>query len=306
MLNLYKLEIFTYVVEAGSFSGAADRLLMTQAGVSPHIKDLEAGLGAQLFVRGRRGVRLTAAGTRLYDYARRIFALVAAAENEVTDVAHLAAGGVSLGATPGVGIYLLPEWIQRFRQRYPKLVVVLQTKTTPEIVADLRTGRLDVGLIEGELSAELESELGVLPLQRIEQFVVVGRGHPFWERAAVTLEELNGATLIVRQPGSQSRSWLDETLAQHGVHAQIGAEFDTVESIKRATALGHGLTILPEYTVRDEQTYGVLRAVPMLGRPLERTLKLVWDKRRYFSPVTRSLLLHLQEYLPALGELLYV
>jgi DNA-binding transcriptional LysR family regulator len=112
--------------------------------------------------------------------------------------------------------------------------------------------------------------------------------------------------MIARQPGSQSRSWLEEMLQLHDVHVQIGAEFDNVESIKRATAMGHGLTILPDYTVRDEQRYGALRAVPITGRPLVRTLKLIWNKRRHFSPVTRSLLMHLNGYLPGLGELLYV
>jgi DNA-binding transcriptional LysR family regulator len=305
MLSLYKLEIFTYVVEGGSISAAAERLLMTQSGVSQHIKELEAGLGVKLFNRGRRGVTLTPAGMRLYDYAQRIFALVAAAENEVANVDQLTAGQVTLGATPGVGVYLLPEWIQSFRQQYPKLIVTLQTKTTPEIVADLRAGRLDVGIIEGELAVEVEQELGVHPLQVIEQFAVVGQRHPFWRRASIALSELNGVTLIMRQAGSQSRSWLDAILQQHQINVNVGAEFDNVESIKRATAAGIGLTILPEYAVRAEQDYGILRALPIEGQPLVRTLKLVWDKRRYFSPVTRSLLRHLSGCFPALGEVLY-
>ena len=302
MINLYKLEIFVYVAEQGSFSAVAERLLMTQSGVSQHIQDLEAALGAKLFVRGRRGATMTPAGQRLYDYAQRIFALVAEAENAVTDVGKLAAGQVSMGATPGVGVYLLPDWIQRFRQRYPKLTVLLQTKTTPEIVADLQAGRLEIGIVEGELDAETERMMGVHPLQPIEQFVIVGQAHPLWARPSVSLRELDGQTFIMRQPGSQSRIWLDEMLQQCGIHPRLGAEFDNVESIKRSVAQGNGLTILPDYAVRDEQGYGVLRVVPIDGRPLMRTVKLIWDKRRYFTPVTRSLLRHLQGCFPALHE----
>ena len=62
MLDLYKLHIFTLVAREGSFSAAAQRLLMTQSGVSQHIQDLEHALGTALFVRGRRGVALTPAG----------------------------------------------------------------------------------------------------------------------------------------------------------------------------------------------------------------------------------------------------
>ena len=64
MLNLNKLEIFAAVVRAGSFSAAAEQLLLTQPAVSQHIQDLEVSLGTRLFVRGRRGVTLTPAGEK--------------------------------------------------------------------------------------------------------------------------------------------------------------------------------------------------------------------------------------------------
>ena len=116
MIDLNKLHVFNVVAQAGSFSAAADRLYITQSAVSQHIKELETGLGRQLFQRGRRGVRLTPHGEILQRYARDIFALVARAEAALTDVAHLSEGRVSIGATPGVAVYLAPEWIQRFRR----------------------------------------------------------------------------------------------------------------------------------------------------------------------------------------------
>ena len=97
MLNLYKLEIFALVAKSGSFSRAAEQLLLTQPAVSQHVQDLEASVGAPLFVRGRRGATLTPAGEKLLDYTQRIFALVAEAENAVTDVTRLAGGMVRVG-----------------------------------------------------------------------------------------------------------------------------------------------------------------------------------------------------------------
>jgi DNA-binding transcriptional LysR family regulator len=300
MLDLYKLEIFARVVEAGSFSGAAEKLLMTQSGVSQHIHDLEASLGVHLFVRGHRGVSLTPAGQMLHEYTRRILALVAEAVNEVTNVAELPSGQVSMGATPGVGVYLLPEWMQSFRQQYPKLTVMLQTNITPQIIVDLLAGRLDFGIIEGEIAEPVDRDLGVYVLQEIEQLVVVGRKHPFWQREQLAIEELDGQVFAMRQPTSQTYIWLMQMLEQHGVSPRIGAEFDTVESIKRTVMFGNALTILPWYAVRDEEAFGVLRTVRITGKPLLRTVKLVWDKRRHFTPVTHSLLRHLQGCFPAL------
>jgi DNA-binding transcriptional LysR family regulator len=273
---------------------------MTQSGVSQHIHDLEASLGAELFVRGRRGVTLTPAGKTLHDYTRRILALVAEAVNEVTNVEELASGQVSVGATPGVGVYLLPEWVQSFRQRYPALTVVLQTNITPQIVVDLLAGQLDFGIIEGEIAEPTDRNLGVYGLQEIEQLVVVGKKHPFWRREQLAIEELDGQVFAMRQPTSQTHIWLMQMLGQYGIHPRSGAEFDNVESIKRTVMLGDALAILPWYTVRDEEAFGVLRTLSIYGKPLMRTVKLVWDRRRHFTPVTRSLLRHLQGCFPAL------
>lgn len=303
MLNLYKLEIFAQVVHAGSFSGAAERLLMTQSGVSQHIQDLEASLGTQLFERSRRGVALTTTGKKLADYTSQILALVAEAEQAVTNVEALAGGQVRVGTTPGIGVYRLPSLIQSFHQRYPKLTVDLQNSITPRIVEDLVAGQLDLGFVEGELSEASHPHLGIKVLEESEQFVVVGQKHRFWPRQQVTIQELDGETFIMRQPNSQTRIWLDQALQQAGVRAHIAAEFDNLESIKRTVILGNALTILPAYAVQDEQAFGVLRLIALEGKPLVRTLKLIWDKRHFFSPLTRALLTHLQACCPTLGEI---
>ena len=300
MLNLYKLDIFVRVVDEGSFTAAAERLLMSQSGVSQHVQDLERSLGVALFDRGPRGVNLTPAGERLYDYARRILALVAEAEAAVTDVTQLASGRVTVGATPGVGVYVLAEWVQSFRARHPNLTVLMQTDITPRIVDGLLAQRLDLGIVEGELSAEAEAQLHAVTLEMVDQVVVIGRKHPFWARADITLSELNGQTFVMRQRESQTRIWLDAQLTAHGVVPRIGAEFDNVESIKRAVMASTSLTILPGYAVREENSVGLMRCLPITDHPLKRALKLIWDRRRHWSPTARSLVQHLTERFPAL------
>jgi LysR family transcriptional regulator, low CO2-responsive transcriptional regulator len=303
MLNLYKLEIFAIVVETGSFSAAGERLLMTQPAVSQHIQDLEASLGSRLFTRGRRGVRLTPAGETLHDYTRSILHMVAEAENAVTDVTQLASGQISVAATPGVSVYRLPDWIQAFRAQYPNLSVSVQTSITPQIVADLRDRQIDLGLIEGELDGNDWTRLGVLELEVDEQFVIVGPRHPWWDRDGVKCDDLNGQNFIMRQRNSQTRIWLDDRLAAARIQAQVAAEFDNVESIKRAVAKGVGITILPKYAVTSELEIGMLHALPIEGSPMQRTLKLVWNTDVFFSPVTRTFLRFLGQYLPALAQM---
>lgn len=301
MLNLYKLEVFDAVVQAGSFSGAAERLLMTQPAVSQHIHDLEGALGTQLLTRTRRGAQLTSAGETLHAYARQIFALVTAAEEAVTDVRNLNSGQVSVGATPGAGSYLLPDTIQQFRSDYPRLTVALRTGTTPELLLDLRHGQLDLGIVEGEIDAADAAGLRVLWLRDDDQLVVVGRKHPWWERNEVNLHDLDGQTFIMRQRHSQTRIWLEGELARHEIRPRIGAEFDAMESIKRAVALGACLSVLPAYVVRDEVELGTLRALPVAGRPLQRSLKLVWSEAAHWTPVVKAFLRVLERRIPTVA-----
>lgn len=76
-----------------------------------------------------------------------------------------------------------------------------------------------------------------------------------------------------------------------------------MESIKRSVINGPSLAILPEYAVHAEQSFGVLRIIPLTGKPLTRTIKLIWDKRRYFGPLVHSLLEHLYHCCPTLAQL---
>jgi DNA-binding transcriptional LysR family regulator len=304
MLDLYKLQIFSVVVQEGSFSAAAEQLYMTQSAVSQHIKDLESSLGRQLFQRGWRGVKLTSHGEVLNRYAGEIFALVARAESALTDIEHLSSGRVSMGATPGIGIYLAPDWVHQFRARYPQLTVALQTGITSQIVGDVLGQRLDIGFIEGELDDPLPPRLASLVLEDIEQQVVVGFKHPFWEMETLRIEDLCHQSLIVRQASSQSRIWLEHTLRQHGIEPVIGAEFDNLESMKRAVSLGMCLAVLPPYVAQSEVEQHLLHMIPIEGKPFTRSLKLIWSSQVYFSPVTRAFLDELSQRYPALNALL--
>lgn len=302
MLSVYKLEIFSVVVDEGSFSAAGERLHMSQSGVSQHIQDLENQLGTRLFKRGRRGVTLTAAGETLYDYTRSILRLVAEAEGAVTNVENLTSGQISIGTTPGISLYLLADWIQSFRVRFPNLMVTLMTDITSQIVSAVLEHRLDVGFVEGEINRVSDIRLGQIPLKEIEQFVLVGPGHPLWSEPSILLQDLDGQPFITRQPNSDTRIWIDRIFSDAKVEPHIVAELDNPESIKRAVISGMGLTILPEYAFKEEELQGRVRALPISDHRLRRSLKLVWDEDIACSPITKAFLTHLSEHYPRLVE----
>ncbi len=302
MLDIYKIEIFLRVAEEGSFSRAAEQLHMSQPAVSQHILALEQQLGAALFDRSRQGVALTPAGRTLQGYAEEIVRLAAEAELAVTDVRSVASGQVTVGATPGVSAYLLPDWIQSYRERFPNLTVSLQTAITPAIVRAVLARDLALGLVEGDIDDD-DRRLGVADLEAIEQLVVVGPRHPWWERAALSLADLDRQPIVMRQAGSQTRIWLDARLREAGAQPRVVAELDNIESIKRMVQRGACCAVLPSYAVRDALEAGQLRAIPLEGARLCRTMRLLWNRAAPLTPVARSFLLHLGAIYPAAGAL---
>ncbi len=301
MLDLHKLRVFHIVAQEGSFSRAADRLYITQSAVSQQIKELEAGLGQTLFERGWRGVRLTSSGEVLANTARQVFDLIAQAEIALTDVSRIESGKIIVGATPGVSVYLAPNWVSEFRAQFPKLTVALHTGVTRQIVDDVLAHKLDLGVIEGELEENISPRLANLVLDNIEQVVVVGFKHPLWDRTSIPFADLAAHSFIMRQQGSQSRIWLERTLKHRGIDPIIGAEFDNVEAIKRAVSAGSCIAVLPPYVVEHEVEQRLLHIVRVEGSPFIRTLKLIWTHEMPFYPITRKFLDYLSLRYPSLN-----
>ncbi|MEL6309500.1 MAG: LysR family transcriptional regulator [Chloroflexota bacterium] len=303
MLSLYKLEIFAAVVQAGSFSAAAKNMHMTQPAVSQHIQDVENTLGTSLFIRGRRGVTLTPAGQTLHDYTTQILRLVAEAESKVTNVENLSTGRLTIGATPGVSTYLLPDWLYGFREQYPHLNVALQTGITSQNVQHVMEHKIDLAIVEGELEKINRKGLGSVILRPVMMIVVVGQGHSWDKRDSVRLSELDGQSFITRQPDSRTRVWVDSVLAMKNVQPRIVAEFDNQEAIKQAVMSNMGVTILPDYAVQRELDAGLVRGLEVEDVKLNRELKLIYDETMPFTPIARALLQHLSDLFPELADI---
>jgi DNA-binding transcriptional LysR family regulator len=302
MLTLYKLEIFNTVSEEGSFSRAAERLRLTQPAVSQHIRDLEERLGRELFQRGNRGVTLTSAGELLLDYTRCILRMLAEAESAIASLDELSNGQVTIGATHGVGVYLLPGWVQSFRERFPQVIVTLKTDMTAGISTQVLDGCLDLGLVEGELS--LVPPLNSISLQEIELRVVVGHKHEWWNDVEVALSNLDGQAFIARTQGSHTRAWTDQLFTRSGISPRIVAEFDHPEAILQAVAAGLGISLLPDWAVPDNPPGAKVRKIRVQGARLNRTLRLIWSENRALSSAAQAFLAHLSGPFPNLSQLL--
>ncbi len=302
MLSLYKLEIFNTVAIEGSFSKAAHRLLLTQPAVSQHIRDLESSLGRSLFDRGNRGVVLTPAGETLLDYTRCILRMVSDAENALSNLSEINSGQISIGATPGASVYLLPGWLQSFNNRFSQISASLRTDTTANIAAEILANHLDLGFVEGEL--QTASNLSVLELSNIKLCVVVSAAHPWAGQPTISVHAIDGQPFLTRPVGSQTRTWIEQIFAQYHIHPHLIAEFDNPEAIKQAVANGMGITILPDWSVNTAADHISLHTLTLENINLQRTLKLLWNNTVSMKSISRAFLSHLTDQFPQLTQVI--
>lgn len=275
--------------------------------MSEHIQSLETAFGAPLFLRSTRGVQPTQAGKIVQQYALQLLDLLAQAEREVAQISAAQAGQLTVSATPGVSVNLLPSWLQTFRQTHPAITVSLQTALTHEIVRDVLAGVYQFGVLEGELD-ELDNDLlGRAYLQEITYFVVVGAKHDWANQRAIhsiAPSDLGAQPFINRQPTSRTRRWLEKLFVGSEIALRNVAALDSPGAIKYALLNNMGVAILPDYSVEREAERGDSRLLQIENFPMVRPLLLVWDRRRAFNAIQRAFISQLAGRAPSLQLLL--
>ena len=238
---------------------------------SKQLQEFERSLGAPLFDRLPRGVRLTEAGELLADYARRLFGLEAEAEAALAELRGLERGRLSLGASLTIGGYLLPDVLARFHQKHPGIDVRLEIANTEEVQQRLLEGTLDVGLTEGFLE---HPELEAVVFREDEMVVIVPPDHPLLAEAPVTAERVCQEPFLAREEGSGTRAVVERAFAERGLALRPVMSLGNIEAIKRAVAAGVGLAMVSALTVGLEQEASRLTVVAVsdlsVHRPLHR------------------------------------
>lgn len=270
----YELQHLIHVVEEGTFTGAARAAHLSQPAMSASIQRLEDDLGAQLFERGRRGARLTAAGRALLPHARAALAAIDDGRRAVAQVLDLSRGEVRLGSGATVATYLLPPQLTSFRERLPGIVLTLREMHASALCDAVEEGRLDLAIVDA--AAVGKRRLAVQPW-RDDELVVVGLPGARIEDPFVTFVA-----------GSTTRALLD----RHVPDAQIVVELSGIAAIKRHVRAGAGITLLTRSAVAEDLAAGTMVALDHPAAPIPRPLVLA--HRPHLSPAAEALVEHLR------------
>jgi DNA-binding transcriptional LysR family regulator len=279
-LQLPFLDTFAKTAELGSFTAAGAALGMTQAAVSQRIQILERMLAVALFERKGGRILLTEAGQELYPIAQRILTLHREAIDAIAGKKTPISGELSLAASSIPGEHLLPAILKRFREQYPRIRVrgtVLDSQAALDQVA---SGKAHLGLVGRK---DNRADLEFRAFAHDEMVLIVPGDHPWQRRREVSLKQLAGEPLVIREPGSGSRFCLEQALATRDCRLgdlQVALELGSNEAIKEAVHAGLGIAVLSTLAVQKELDAGKLHALKIKDLGLERTMYVVKTKRQ--------------------------
>lgn len=261
-----RLAIFVAIVDEGGFTAAADELGVSQPAVSQAIRDLERQLGAILFHRIGRGVRLTSAGEALVAHARDVLRDLSLARLAVAGTASLASGRLDLACIPTLAAAPLAPLVGRFRSMFEGLTISLgDPEDTEELLSFIRSGRCELGLV----NATTAEDLVTVPIGTQEFLVVLPPGAAL-RRTSMPIADLAALALVATPRGSSTRAVLDDVMAQAGCTPTVAVETSQREALVPLIATGAGAGLLPrplaEMAARMSCT--VLEPAPRIARPV--------------------------------------
>jgi DNA-binding transcriptional LysR family regulator len=270
-----RLEAFLEIARTSNVTRAAAALDLTQPALTERLRALEKELGTDLFVRTRRGVRITDAGRALVPHAQRALGAIEEGRRAVERQARGETGRLAIGSAPAVSTYALPGALRTFQRAHPDVHLSVRTGHSEEILDLVLREEVEVGLVREIRHADIE----VTPLYEDELILVVERAHPFAERGRIRIAELSREHLVTFDRASSYNELTQALFREAGVAPKGVIELDNVEGAKRCVMEGLGVALLPRQAVRKELAARSLRAIAIAGgRPIRR--RIVAIRRR--------------------------
>jgi DNA-binding transcriptional LysR family regulator len=285
-MELRQLEYFIAVAEEANFTRAAERVHISQSGVSAQIRQLEHDLGATLIDRSGRSASLTAAGAAALDHARAVLASVDAVRKAVDGVNGLIRGRLVIGMVTACTVTPLFDALAAFHLAHPGVEITLIEDNSDRLVERVRTGAADLALIGASGIAPLG--LNALPIVSERLVAAVPPGHPLAERARATLDEISAYPIVSMPAGTGVRTVFDQGCAAKGIRPDIALQASAPGAVADLAIRGLGIAILSESMAASH--HGRLKALAIDDIETPAVLALIWTTTK--SPALRELLLH--------------
>ena len=284
-LSIRQLQYVVAVADTLGFHKAAEKCGVSQPTLSSQIQKLEEVLGVQVFERNKQRVLLTKPGEAVVAHARRILVDVDDLITTASAAKDPFAGTLRIAVIPTIAPYLLPWVTPAIAERWPRLRLALKEEKTEDMLASLRSGSLDAGvlaLVEG--MSDLEHALVME-----DPFVAaVPRHHPLAKKKTVAMADLDEEPVLLLDEGHCLR---DQALAlcKRAGATETDLRATSLATLVQMVSAGIGVTLLPSIAVDVENRRGQLAIRPLAGKAQGRTIVLAWRKESALSVSLREL-----------------
>jgi DNA-binding transcriptional LysR family regulator len=281
-MNLNQVRVFVAVANRLSFTLAAQDLQLTQPAVSLQIKALERAERIRLFERRGNSLSLTEAGRALYDSAVTMLSAHEQATRLLAELSGAKRGRLAVGTNTTSGMYVVPELLAAFHERWPDADIELHIEPAVRILERIHQNIVDVGIVGGPIEDE---RFDVVPLAPDPLALIFSPRHQFARKKTVTLGDLADQPFIVPEPTSVMRILFERALREAGLTIRIGQQLHEAEPVKKAVEANLGVGIVSALAISRELAAGELLTAPIEGLSISRHLEMVSRRDKYFPPV---------------------
>jgi DNA-binding transcriptional LysR family regulator len=288
--SLNSLIVFYEVVKLDSFSRAADVLFMTQPGVSSHVAQLEAQTGTRLLIRKKGTCKLTKEGKIVFKYAEKIEATARGLETAIKSMSQ-DAPLLKVATTPVYSKIMMPFILGSFQKDNPDIMIALDVGSSDDLVDTLLAMKNDVAIAASQKSSK---SLAVFPLLKEELVAIVPPNHPLSARASLSLRDIEGYPLIIREKGSATRNAVSAILESMKIKPSVLIDMKSTEFIKEWVSQGKGISILIRRAVTTDDLQRIT-LIPLEEKP-SLAVSVLFLKSRKHDLAIRRFLHHVEEF----------
>lgn len=268
-MEIKQLEYFRAIVEAGTISGAARELHMTQPPLSYQIKMMEEELKVSLFLRGTKRITLTEAGKTLYEQAEKILTLTELTKSEVLKSSQ--ATTLHIGMTPST-VSMLSDYLQQFARRYPQIRFDIHEGSTFTLKEQIENQQVDITTLRTPIALS-GCEVKSLAKERLLAMAIPE--YPLFEgKTSVSLRELIDQPLILSR---RYQKYMLSVFEKAGVTQNIYCACEDARTALVIAEKGLGIAILPASMLKQSEK---LKAWEIKDADLATEILLVWRKGR--------------------------
>jgi DNA-binding transcriptional LysR family regulator len=284
-MQIETLKIFCDLVEAASFSKAAELNSITQSAVSQQIRALEKKFKVALIERGKKHFSVTAEGRVFLHASKEILQAYDGLSERLEELQTTVTGQLRISTVYSIGLYELPRKLKAFRKSYPVVDVTVEYLRSAQVYQRVADGLADLGLVAYPARRK---GVAVEDCWRDKLVLICPPSHRLARRRSVPIDALEGERFISFAFDQPTRKAIDRIFKLHRVKIRRTMEFDNIETLKRTVAIEDGISIVPLTTVDEERKLGSLVPVEIESAEMWRPIGLLQRRARSQTSVMRA------------------